>query len=59
MAKYGGLSLYDIYFEKICSIDDEDIHFVKGDVLVTHIIQMELQLIMNNFSLMMTCLTES
>ena len=28
-AKYGGLSLYDIGFGKIYSIDDEDIHFVK------------------------------
>ena len=27
--KYGRLFLYDIYFEKIYSIDDEDIHFVK------------------------------
>ena len=32
MAKYGGLSLYDIYFGKIYSIDDEDIHFLKVDV---------------------------
>ena len=30
LAKYGGLSLYGIDFEKIYSIDDEDIHFVKG-----------------------------
>ena len=28
---YGGLSLYDIYTENIYSIDDKDIHFVKGD----------------------------
>ena len=31
MAEYGGLYLYGIYFEKRYSIDDEDIHFVKGD----------------------------
>ena len=30
LAKYGGTSLYNIFFEKIYSIDDEDIHFVKG-----------------------------
>ena len=30
--KYGVLSLYDIYFEKRYSVDDEYIHFVKGDV---------------------------
>ena len=29
--KYGRLSLYDIDFEKIYSIDDEEINFVKGD----------------------------
>ena len=29
-AKYGGLSLYYIDFGKRYSIDDEDIHFVKG-----------------------------
>ena len=32
--KYGGLSLYDIHFEKINLIGDEEIHFVKGDVYV-------------------------
>ena len=31
LAKYGGLSLYDIDMEKWYSIDDEDIQFVKGD----------------------------
>ena len=31
MAKYGGLSLYDIYMEKRYSIDDNEINFVKGD----------------------------
>ena len=31
MAKYGGLSLYDISFEKRYYIDDKGIHFVKGD----------------------------
>ena len=31
LAKYGGLSLYDIYMEKRYSIDDNEIHFVKGD----------------------------
>ena len=31
MEKYGRLSLYDIDFEKRYSIDDEYIHFVKGD----------------------------
>ena len=30
LAKYGGTSLYYIVFEKIYSIDDEDIQFVKG-----------------------------
>ena len=30
LAKYGGLSLYDIYFEKRYSIDDEDVYFLKG-----------------------------
>ena len=31
LSKYGGLSIYDIYMEKIYSIDDKEIHFVKGD----------------------------
>ena len=31
MVRYGGLSLYAIDLEKIYSIDDEDIQFVKGD----------------------------
>ena len=31
LAKYGGLSLYNIYKEKRYSIDDKKIHFVKGD----------------------------
>ena len=31
MAKYGGLYIYDIDTEKRCSIDDKEIHFVKGD----------------------------
>ena len=30
LEKYGGLFIYDIGFEKIYSIDDEDIQFVKG-----------------------------
>ena len=30
LAKYGGLSLYDISFEKRYYIDDKGIHFVKG-----------------------------
>ena len=30
LAKYGGLSIYDIDFGKRYSIDDEDIRFVKG-----------------------------
>ena len=30
LAKYGGLSLYDIDFGKRYSIDDEYINFVKG-----------------------------
>ena len=30
LAKYGGLSLYDIDMEKRCSIDFKCIHFVKG-----------------------------
>ena len=30
LAKYGGLSIYDIYMEKRYSIDDKEIHFVKG-----------------------------
>ena len=29
LAKYGGLSLYYIYFKKRYYIDDEDINFVK------------------------------
>ena len=31
LAKYGGRSLYDIDMEKIYSIYDKEIHFVKGD----------------------------
>ena len=31
LGKYGGISLYDIDFEKRYPIDDEDIHFLKGD----------------------------
>ena len=31
LVKYGGLSLYDIDMEKRYSIDDEYIHFVKGE----------------------------
>ena len=31
LAKYGGLSLYKIDTEKRYSIDDKEIHFVKGD----------------------------
>ena len=31
LAKYGGLSLYDIDTEKRYYIDDKEIHFVKGD----------------------------
>ena len=31
LAKYGGLSLYVIDMEKIYSIDDKEIHFLKGD----------------------------
>ena len=62
LAKYGGLSLHDIYFGKIYSIDDKYIHFVKG---------YRYALIGNPdhpngtstdheyFSFMMTCLTES
>ena len=30
LAKYGWLSHYDIAFEEIYTIDDEDIQFVKG-----------------------------
>ena len=30
MVKYGGLSIYDIVFEKIYSIDDKEVHFVNG-----------------------------
>ena len=61
MAKYGGLSIYDSDFEKRYSINDEDIHFVKGDgyaligkpenLHVTSTYQ-------EYFSFMMTCLTE-
>ena len=29
LEKYCGLSLYDIYIENRCTIDDEDLHFVK------------------------------
>ena len=31
LAKYGGLSLYDIDTEKRYYIDDKSIHFLKGD----------------------------
>ena len=31
LAKYGGLSLYDIYMDKRYSIDDKEIYFVKGE----------------------------
>ena len=31
LAKYGGLSLYDIDTDKRYSIDGKEIHFVKGD----------------------------
>ena len=31
LAKYGGLSLYDIDTDKRYSIDDKEIHFVKED----------------------------
>ena len=31
LAKYGGLSIYYIDMEKRYSIDDKEIHFVKGD----------------------------
>ena len=31
LAKYGGLSLYDVDMEKRYSIDDKEIRFVKGD----------------------------
>ena len=31
LAKYGGLSLYDINTEKRYSIDDKEMHFVKGE----------------------------
>ena len=30
LAKYGGLSLYDIDTEKRYSIDDKEMYFVKG-----------------------------
>ena len=30
LEKYGGLSIYDIYFEKVYSIDDKVVYFVKG-----------------------------
>ena len=30
LEKKGELSIYDIDFDKICSIDDEYMHFVKG-----------------------------
>ena len=32
LAKYGELCIYNIHFEKIYSIDDEDTNFVKGYV---------------------------
>ena len=31
LAKFGGLSIYDINMDKRHSIDDKGIHFVKGD----------------------------
>ena len=30
LAKYGGLSLYDIDTEKRYSIDEKEMHFLKG-----------------------------
>ena len=30
LSKYGGLSLYNIDFGYRYSVDDEDVHFVKG-----------------------------
>ena len=62
LAKYGGLSIYDIDMENRYSIGDKEIHFVKGDGYA---------LIGNpdhpygtstdheHFSFMMICLTES
>ena len=32
LGKYGGLSIFSIGFEKIYSIDDEDIQFLKVDI---------------------------
>ena len=62
LEKYDGISIYGIYFEKIYSIDDEDIHFVKGceyslignpyNTYITSIYH-------ECFSFMITCLTES
>ena len=31
LSEYGGLSLYDIDMEKRYSIDDKEIHFLKGN----------------------------
>ena len=61
LAKYGGTSLYDIYFGKRYSIDDEDINFVKGDgyALIGNLDPYGNSTDHDFFAFMVTCLTES
>ena len=61
LAKYGGLSLYDIDFEKRYSIDYEDIHFVKGYGYALTVYPYHPDGTSTDheyFSFMLTCLTE-
>ena len=62
LEKYGGISIYDIDFEKRYSIDDEDIYIVKGygyDLIgkIDHPDRTSTD--HEYFALMMTCSTES
>ena len=56
LEKYGGISIYDIFTEKRYSIDDKEIHFVKG---YRYALIGALQLITNIFAFMIIFLTES
>ena len=58
LAKYVGLSLYDIDTEKRYSIDKKEIYFVKGEgyaLIGNQTFQMALQLIMSIFAFMRIC----
>ena len=62
LAKYGELSLYDTDTEKIYSIDDKEIHLVKGDgyALIGNPDHPDVTSTDHEFfSFMMICLTES